>query len=204
MRDIHLSFLIVIFFCGLFSTSATADDSSRLDINAHQVRVMTLDKDLLSQDVGLYFDYVEDSEGWLKIDSILEQPDLVWLENKKQTPNFGYSSSTYWFRLSLQNILPDTEERFFVIDYPLLDQIEFYRVKSGAVVERHLTGDSVPFSQRPLAHRSFVFPIIPPVPYTPIGSATFIATQCGDGQNIDGTSENTRYIWHYINEYPAL
>lgn len=47
-------------------------------------------------------------------------------------------------------------------------------------------------------------PIIPPVPYTPIGSATFIATQCGDGQNIDGTSENTRYIWHYINEYPAL
>jgi hypothetical protein len=45
---------------------------------------------------------------------------------------------------------------------------------------------------------------ITPTPYTPIGSATFIATQCGDGQNIDGTSENTRYIWHYVNEYPAV
>lgn len=47
-------------------------------------------------------------------------------------------------------------------------------------------------------------PIVTPTPYTPIGSATFIATQCGDGQNIDGTSENTRYIWHYVNEYPAV
>jgi len=46
-------------------------------------------------------------------------------------------------------------------------------------------------------------PITPPTPYTPIGSATFIATQCGDGQNIDGTGDEN-YIWHYINEYPAV
>jgi diguanylate cyclase (GGDEF)-like protein len=156
---IRLKFLIVVFFCGLFSSYAAAEDSPRLDIHAHKSKVMTLDKNLLSQDVGLYLDYVEDSEGWLKINILLNQPDIPWLENKKQTPNFGYSSSTYWFRLSLQNKLPNAETRFLVIDYPLLDQIEFYGVKNGTVVEHYLTGDTVPFSQRPIAHRSFVFPI---------------------------------------------
>ena len=45
-------------------------------------------------------------------------------------------------------------------------------------------------------------PLIIPVPYTPIASAKFVATQCGDAQNFNLPAE--RYIWHYINEYPAV
>lgn len=41
-----------------------------------------------------------------------------------------------------------------------------------------------------------------PVPYTPIASAKFLATQSGDGQN--SPLPNNKYIWHYINEYPAV
>ncbi len=159
MAFIRLFFLLFLVFCSSLSTHTVAETSPRLDVSAHQSRVMTLDKDLLSQEVGLYLDYVEDSGGWFKIDSLLDQTDLPWLESTKQTPNFGYSSSTYWFRLSLHNKLPNAESRFLVIDYPLLDQIDFYSVKNGVIVDRYLTGDTVPFSQRPLAHRNFVFPI---------------------------------------------
>ena len=39
-----------------------------------------------------------------------------------------------------------------------------------------------------------------PVPYTSIGSATFIASQFGDGQLAQSPA---RYFWHYIDSYPA-
>jgi len=40
-------------------------------------------------------------------------------------------------------------------------------------------------------------------PYTSITSATFVASAIGSGMTAFGPSVPTKYVWNYINEYPA-
>jgi len=41
----------------------------------------------------------------------------------------------------------------------------------------------------------------PPAPYRGVDSLTFIACQCGDGQNVNNPT--TQYVWQCINEFPS-
>ena len=49
-------------------------------------------------------------------------------------------------------------------------------------------------------YRVITFPP-PPVPYRGVDSLTFIATACGDAQNVNNPI--TQYVWHCINEFPS-
>lgn len=44
------------------------------------------------------------------------------------------------------------------LDYALLDEITYYRVDDGKILETIFTGDKLNFSERPIQHRFFLFP----------------------------------------------
>ncbi len=44
------------------------------------------------------------------------------------------------------------------LDYALLDEITYYRVDDGKILETIFTGDKLDFSERPIQHRFFLFP----------------------------------------------
>ncbi len=155
MVFIRFNVSVILFILCVFICSSVAADSS-----ARSNNVVTFDQNQLEQPLGLHLEYREDSTSQLSIDDLINTDATSWISNNQTTPNFGYSRSTYWFKLSLQNVSSTTSTRLLAIDYPLLDQIEFFRVQNGNIIERFLTGDHVPFSQRPMAHRNFVFPII--------------------------------------------
>ncbi|UZE96883.1 EAL domain-containing protein [Alkalimarinus alittae] len=145
---------IVLLFFSVFVSHAYAENSTE-----HK-KVLSFDQAMLEQALGPYIEYIEDPQGELTIADILQQTPQTWSENKQGTPNFGYSSSTYWFRISLHNISQnETLSRFLVVDYPLLDRLEYFRVKNGQVIDQYLTGDKLPFNQRLIEHRSFIFPL---------------------------------------------
>jgi len=71
-------------------------------------------------------------------------------------PAYGFNSSAYWFRFTVDNPRQSAIEWFLEISYPLLDQIELYiPVKDG--FKRKVQGDYLPFRSRDLHYRNFVF-----------------------------------------------
>ncbi|MDX1692557.1 MAG: 7TM diverse intracellular signaling domain-containing protein [Ketobacteraceae bacterium] len=85
-------------------------------------------------------------------------PDSAWEQNRDSTISFGFSEQEYWIRLTLENPLPESQQRLLEIPYPLLDVIHFYYPENGTY-QRTVAGDSLPFSQRDFQHRHFIFPV---------------------------------------------
>lgn len=87
------------------------------------------------------------------LSGVLARPD--WQPLAEDTPNFGYVTGHYWYRLSLPDGPP---QQVLEISYPQLDYVTFYLLADGERVEKVVTGDHLPFSERPLYHPSFLVP----------------------------------------------
>ncbi|MCK5873502.1 MAG: EAL domain-containing protein [Alcanivoracaceae bacterium] len=97
----------------------------------------------------------------LSYQQIVEQPASNWLPVNGPI-NAGYTDQGHWYQIRLHN--PGTTElpRLLEISYPLLDHIELYVSRDGSLVSSYITGDALPFHERPLEHRNFIFPIMIP------------------------------------------
>lgn len=73
--------------------------------------------------------------------------------------SFGYTHDVFWYRLTLENTTQKSLERYLEISYPLLDHLEVHQWHAGEEVAHYRTGDRLPYHQRPLKHRTFVFPV---------------------------------------------
>ncbi|MFL1456538.1 EAL domain-containing protein [Marinobacter sp. GN3S48] len=87
------------------------------------------------------------------VPELLDRPD--WQPLAEETPNFGYVTDNYWYRMPLESS-PDNQ--VLEISYPQLDYVRFYLLADGEVVQTVVTGDHLPFSERPLYHPSFLIP----------------------------------------------
>lgn len=96
--------------------------------------------------------YLEDPSGVLSAERVASQIDSFQKSNR-DIPNFGFSSSTYWFVVQLEN---RTNFSKWVLEaaYPSLDYVDFYIV-SPAGVPRLLqqSGDRRPFENRHIDYR---------------------------------------------------
>ncbi len=100
-------------------------------------------------------DALEDPSGRLTLDEVVRASG--W-ETLTGPPNFGYTSSAYWLRLDPE--MPETagDEILVRIAYPILDDVRAYELAGGASSVLFEGGDLLPFHQRPILHRDFVFP----------------------------------------------
>lgn len=74
--------------------------------------------------------------------------------------NFGVTRDTIWLRVPLRNDAPHNAERLLEIDYPYLDEVDFYVPADrpgGPLLIR--TGDTRLFAARGFDHRNFVLPV---------------------------------------------
>lgn len=78
-----------------------------------------------------------------------------WQSLEGESPNFGYIRDTVWLRVPLSAIPSD--RKLLEIRYPQLDDITFYLIENGVVRQRVSTGDHLPFAQRQIQHRNFLF-----------------------------------------------
>ena len=137
---------ITVLLC--FSHAAIAQD--KVDISATDERVI----------LGTLAEYIEDADSSLSIDQIKSPENgLVWQQITSETPNFGYTDSAYWVHIQLTNSRDQKVDHVVEIAYPVLDYIDYYLVSSGKVEQEYHVGDQRPFSNRPIAHRNFVFPV---------------------------------------------
>ena len=106
--------------------------------------------------LGEMLEFVEDARSEFNEDSVFS---AKWSASLKTVPSFGFTPSTYWFRFTLDNSSAHAKDLMLELDYPLMDTIEFYLMIDGTVASRISTGDSLPFVNRPVSHRNFLFEI---------------------------------------------
>ena len=154
------------FFATLFSIDELSINDN--GITAPQAEHINLGDKLL---------YLEDSSHNLTVaDILLHNSQLKWRTNNSTVPNFGYSQSVYWFKLTLENNSDITASRLLEVEYPLIDYLDLTIIhaagrtangaeghtlesSSQAMVESYKTGTALPFSSRPIKHRNFLFPV---------------------------------------------
>ncbi len=117
--------------------------------------------DIVQQDdelsLGRHLDYLADPGSRLDLPQALAQSD--WQQGQRQDLNFGYTRSTYWFRLNLHNGDQQPLQRLLEIAYPVLNHVDVWILNRARVVSVYHMGDALPFAARPYQHRNFVIPL---------------------------------------------
>jgi signal transduction histidine kinase len=122
--------------------------------------VVVLHDSLHSKRVAEELYYLPDSEGAYTIEQVSSSAFAArFRQAPKQSPNFGYLSDTYWFRIQLHDSLLTPRSFLFEIAYAALDSIYLYQQNSSGAWEARLTGEVFPFSDRQMHHHHFLFPV---------------------------------------------
>ena len=103
-------------------------------------------------------EYLPDPDAGMTLSQVQALPASHWQLHLRGIPNFGFTSSAYWFRFRLYNHSPQPLERLLEIDYPILDRVSVYQISAGHLQQQWLLGDKLPFEQRVFSHRNFVVP----------------------------------------------
>jgi PAS domain S-box-containing protein len=118
--------------------------------------------ELKGQEIGLHVEYLEDREKRWNIDDVLKDDvSSGFKKSDKRVLNFGYTTkSAYWLRFKALNPTSENIEWYLDFDYPSMDEIELYipDEKGGFIVKK--AGDLIPFHEREIEHRTFVFPML--------------------------------------------
>ncbi|HDZ57726.1 MAG TPA: hypothetical protein ENI17_07440 [Pseudomonas xinjiangensis] len=145
-------YLLLLFFA-LLSNLGVAHASPQLLLGERNSRV-SLDGQ---------FEYFQDS-GQLDIQAVQSLNDSDFLQSSEQVPNFGFTSSRYWFRTQLIRE-PAADSRWILeLRYAPLDLIGVFLLDGNGdlLFEKH-GGDSVPFADRPIKNRNFTVALpLPP------------------------------------------
>lgn len=94
-----------------------------------------------------------DPSGVMELPEVMEQQ---FNEVSGPAPSFGYTKTVYWARFQL-DVSSAEDVRYLKLDNPTMDRIELYQISSEGDVDLREAGDLLPFHQRELDHRTFVF-----------------------------------------------
>jgi signal transduction histidine kinase/DNA-binding response OmpR family regulator/HPt (histidine-containing phosphotransfer) domain-containing protein len=117
----------------------------------------------LSLNLTPYWEVLEDKSGKLTIADVGRPefaPRFRQAFTKGDELNFGMSKSAIWLRLSLRNSSNQNAERFLELTFPQLHHVELY-LPSPRGFDKIASGTSIPFTERRIPYRNFVFVLNP-------------------------------------------
>ncbi|MCF8151956.1 MAG: diguanylate cyclase [Burkholderiaceae bacterium] len=143
LRTLFLLRALLLVCCGSFfvGTSAAA---------------VRLPPGLASIAIGAEVSVLEDAGGHLSLEDVKRrEAEFKSLPAQGDAAiNFGYSSSVWWLRFTLE-APPPPRDMLLEVAFPTLDRVDFF----GPGGEQLSAGDRLPFSMRQVAHRNLVFPV---------------------------------------------
>lgn len=104
--------------------------------------------------------WIEDTSGTLSFDEVRNKDlSTQWDQGQQRYPNFGFTESVIWLNLPVENLKYGQSSKLIEVAFPLHDSIDVYFLDQNKVVAEYHAGDKFPFSERPLNHRNFLFPL---------------------------------------------
>jgi diguanylate cyclase (GGDEF)-like protein len=137
---------------------------------------LVLDDSLQRQELAPYLFALEEPAGGMDIEEARRQfaAGRFVPTDSKNSFNKGYTRSAWWiaFEVRAPAENPQTHSNWLLeLAYPALDLVELYRPGTDSPIR---AGDTLPFSERPMRHVNFVFPMAPP---SPVGETIFLRVQ---------------------------
>jgi diguanylate cyclase len=128
---------------------AVAIDISPVEVNSA----------LRKQALGLSSVYYEDKTGRYSIDDIRNLSNQQWRQQANRQVSFGYSSSSFWVKLSLENTHNSKLDRLLEVAYAPLDFLEIYLFDDDQLLQQVYLGDKQSFDRRLIKHRFYLLPV---------------------------------------------
>lgn len=124
-----------------------------------QVPTLSLSPDSASHPVKAYFAFWEDKKDEVPANQVTAgMLDKQFKPFPQKAINFGVTRSAIWIKFSLRNSSPKRLSRWLLeLDYPLTDFVTLYRPTPEGGWQTEQTGDGLPYWQRVVPHRKFVF-----------------------------------------------
>ena len=124
--------------------------------------VATVSADAPSVDLTPFVDVLQDPSRDLAVEDVVRPPLAAQFLHADHAGNLaGFSRSAFWLRLSLRTAPQLAEPLLLVVEYPLLDHVDFYEPAPEGGFRRQTSGDAVPFGSRRLPLRLPTFEVAP-------------------------------------------
>ncbi|MFC1670209.1 7TM diverse intracellular signaling domain-containing protein [Spirochaetota bacterium] len=129
--------------------------------NIKAQEVITLSKSKVNFTVTKDFISIfEDKTSKLTIDDILsDKYRQKFKQAKESIPNFGYTKSAIWIKLQVTSQQKLSDKWYLKVKYALLDYVSFFQVDKEGKYSESKVGLLVPFKEREIGHRNFIFSI---------------------------------------------
>lgn len=125
-----------------------------------QAEPVMIDSDVTTVSLGEQVKYLEDPDSKLELTEFLDKAKSSELTSATaETIGLGFTSSTYWFMVTLESVKDSPKDLLLEINYPLLDRIHVFQIKNDKVVKENILGDRLDYKSRPIDHRNFLLPI---------------------------------------------
>ncbi len=143
-------FLGLISFVVIFAPSSS--------VFAETKPVFAIGPNVESQLLGKYLQILEDKSRELTLNDMSKaEIDNAYVQSNQLAPNFGFSDSAFWIKLSIKNEHDIPINWRLEINYPLLDRIEAYIPTRDGQYKKKVFGDKQPFSHRDTQYHSFLY-----------------------------------------------
>ncbi|MCT4582699.1 MAG: ATP-binding protein [Flavobacteriales bacterium] len=141
-------------------------------------KALIIEKQPRSYPVRGFIEILEDKNNEYSIHDIIKKDCLFVRSNKL---NMGFTTSAYWYKLSITNPTHVTQSLILSIMYPDLNELDFYETSNQCILRSIQTGESRPFNNRILIHRNYLFPI----DFLPKSSLTFYIKAYNNGDSVN-------------------
>lgn len=110
--------------------------------------------------LGIHTYHLEDKTKVLNLQQVLSTDfDDLWIKNTEENPNFGYTTSAYWFSIEIEIDNPANDKWILVLGNSVLESVDFYYINNNNQFIHIASGDLKYFTERPTLHRKFIFDI---------------------------------------------
>lgn len=193
----------------LLASSILHSQVHQASVRVSSGKILRLSAETQAVVLGSSMEYYEDKSGALTIEQIsgtANNTPLQWKASPSEKPSFGFTSSAYWFRFTLQNTVPSSPEWLFEIAYPPLDAIMLFtppaQTDSNRAWKEVVMGDQVPFREHPVLHRNFIVPLalsdtLPHTYYLRVATESSLQVPLTIYRNQAFTLTNTRFDLFY-------
>jgi len=123
------------------------------------LETLKLDRTSSQLDLSSHVEYLSDASGKLSYADVVQLKDESWKHTGLGTPSFGFSKSAYWFRIELHNPSGEVHRSLIEIANAKLNQVDLFQTVDQQLIQRFNTGVDLPFDERPVVHRNFLFPL---------------------------------------------
>ncbi|TQV84801.1 GGDEF domain-containing protein [Exilibacterium tricleocarpae] len=119
---------------------------------------VSLRLELRGYSLAPYIEFLQDRTGALTFAQVsAESMRREYRRLDTTAGGFGFNQSAWWVRFSLHNPNPRSVTYLVRQDYPLIDQIALWEKTPAGQWRERRSGDQLPFWQRDIEHRDFLF-----------------------------------------------